>query len=159
MPRVFLSQAAFDDLLRLQEFLAESEDPMACELLDFIFDALHVLTHQPGIGRPVEGGLRELLATHEAGAGRRGVLDVVTLQLFVEDVPQPRTVTVRALNALSGSTARGPTTYTAGQLCAVRAQSSLAPTQARATPPPRAYAVPASPAPPSRQCRRPLRGS
>ena len=61
MPRVFLSQAAFDDLLRLEEFLAQSEDPMAGELLDFILDALHVLTHQPGIGRPVEGGLRELI--------------------------------------------------------------------------------------------------
>ena len=61
MPRVFLSQAAFDDLLRLEEFLAESEDPIAGELLDFILDALHVLTHQPGIGRPVEGGLRELI--------------------------------------------------------------------------------------------------
>jgi len=61
MPRVFLSQAAFDDLLRLEEFLAQSEDPIAGELLDFILDALHVLTHQPGIGRPVEGGLRELI--------------------------------------------------------------------------------------------------
>ena len=61
MPRVFLSQAAFDDLLRLEEFLAQSEDPMAGELLDFILDALHVLTHQPGIGRPVKGGLRELI--------------------------------------------------------------------------------------------------
>ena len=63
MPRVFLSQAALNDLLRLEEFLAESEDPMAGELLDFIFDALHVLTHQPGIGRPVEGGLRELISS------------------------------------------------------------------------------------------------
>lgn len=61
MPRLFLSRAAFDDLLRLEEFLAESEDPLAGELLDFILDALHVLTHQPGIGRPVEGGLRELI--------------------------------------------------------------------------------------------------
>jgi plasmid stabilization system protein ParE len=61
MPGVFLSQTAFDDLLRLEEFLAESEAPMAGELLDFIFDALHVLTHQPGIGRPVAGGLRELI--------------------------------------------------------------------------------------------------
>jgi len=61
MPGVFLSQAAFDDLLRLEEFLAQSEDPIAGELLDFILDALHVLTHQPGIGRPVEGGLRELI--------------------------------------------------------------------------------------------------
>lgn len=65
MPRVFLSQAAFDDLLRLEEFLAESEDPMAGELLDFVLDALHVLTHQPGIGRPVEGGLRELIISRK----------------------------------------------------------------------------------------------
>lgn len=61
MPRVFLSQAALDDLLRLEEFLAESDDPLEGELLDFILDALQVLTHQPGIGRPVEGGLRELI--------------------------------------------------------------------------------------------------
>lgn len=61
MSGVFLSQAAFDDLLRLEVFLVESDDPMAGELLDFILDALQVLTHQPGIGRPVEGGLRELI--------------------------------------------------------------------------------------------------
>jgi len=61
MAGIFLSQAAFDDLVRLEEFLAESDDPMAGELLDFILDALQVLTHQPGIGRPVEGGLRELI--------------------------------------------------------------------------------------------------
>ena len=61
MASVFLSQAAFDDLIRLEDFLAESDDPMAGELLGFILDALQVLTHQPGIGRPVEGGLRELI--------------------------------------------------------------------------------------------------
>jgi|SRR5450830_85133 len=61
MPRVFLSPAALDDLLRLEEFLSESNDPLVGELLDFILDALQVLTHQPGIGRPVEGGLRELI--------------------------------------------------------------------------------------------------
>ncbi len=65
MPRVFLSQAAFHDLLRLEEFLTESEDPSAGELLDFILDALHVLTHQPGIGRPVEGRLRELIISRK----------------------------------------------------------------------------------------------
>lgn len=61
MSGVFLSQAAFDDLLRLEEFLVGSDDPMAGELLDFILDALQVLTHQPGIGRPIGGGLRELI--------------------------------------------------------------------------------------------------
>jgi len=70
MSGVFLSQAAFDDLLRLEEFLVESDDPMAGELLDFILDALQVLTHQPGIGRPVEGGLRELIISR----GRSGYL-------------------------------------------------------------------------------------
>jgi plasmid stabilization system protein ParE len=46
---------------RLEEFLFDSDGPMAGDLLDFILDALQVLTHQPGIGRPVEGGLRELI--------------------------------------------------------------------------------------------------
>ena len=45
MPRVFLSDAALGDLLRLEEFLAESSDPLGGELLDFILDALQVLTH------------------------------------------------------------------------------------------------------------------
>ena len=61
MSAVFLSQAAFQDLVCLEMFLHESEDPLAGELLDFILDALEVLTHQPGIGRPVEDGLRELI--------------------------------------------------------------------------------------------------
>lgn len=61
MSRVFVSQSAFDDLLRLEELLTESGDPLAGDLLEFVLDALQVLTHQPGIGRPVEGGLRELI--------------------------------------------------------------------------------------------------
>ena len=61
MTGVFLTEAAFDDLIRLEEFFLASDDPMAGDLLDFILDALQVLTHQPGIGRPVEGGLRELI--------------------------------------------------------------------------------------------------
>ena len=65
MSLVFLSQEALDDLLRLEEFLAESDDPMAGALLDFILDALNVLTHQPGIGRPVAGGLRELIISRK----------------------------------------------------------------------------------------------
>lgn len=63
MPRVLLSQAAFDDMLRLEEFLAEAGDPLSGDLLAFVLDALQVLSHQPGIGRPVEGGLRELIVS------------------------------------------------------------------------------------------------
>ena len=61
MPRVFLSNSAFNDLQRLGVFLFESNDPLAGELLDYILDALHVLSHQPGIGRPIGAGLRELI--------------------------------------------------------------------------------------------------
>ena len=91
MPRVFLSQAAFDDLLRLEEFLAESEDPMAGELLDFILDALHVLTHQPGIGRPVEGGLRELIISRKrSGYLARYELDQVRDLVMVARIRHQR---------------------------------------------------------------------
>lgn len=55
---------------RLEAFLQDAEDPLAGGLLDFIFDALHVLTHQPGIGRPVADGLRELIVSR----GRSGYL-------------------------------------------------------------------------------------
>ena len=61
MSTVFLSSEAFQDLVRLDRFLHGSEDPLAGGLLVFILDALEVLTHQPGIGRPVEDGLRELI--------------------------------------------------------------------------------------------------
>jgi plasmid stabilization system protein ParE len=61
MPRVYLSEAAFDDLLRLEEFLSRSDDPLAGDLLDYVLDALQVLTHQQCIGRPVNDDLRELI--------------------------------------------------------------------------------------------------
>jgi plasmid stabilization system protein ParE len=61
MLHVYLSATAATDLVRLEEFLWLTDDPLAYDLLDFILDALHVLTHQPGIGRPVGNGLRELI--------------------------------------------------------------------------------------------------
>ncbi len=62
MSTVFLSPAVFEDLVRLETFLLESEDPLAGELPDFILGALQVMTHQPGMGRPEEAGLRELIS-------------------------------------------------------------------------------------------------
>ena len=91
MPRVFLSRAAFDDLLRLEEFLSESEDPMAGELLEFILDALNVLTHQPGIGRPVEGGLRELIISRRrSGYLARYEFDQVRVLVMVARIRHQR---------------------------------------------------------------------
>jgi plasmid stabilization system protein ParE len=65
--RVLLSGRAFADLERLEAFLHETGDPLAGGLLDFVFDALHVLTHQPGIGRQVADGLRELIISRGRG--------------------------------------------------------------------------------------------
>jgi plasmid stabilization system protein ParE len=70
MTRVYLSEAALADILRLEEFLSQSQDPLASQLIDYLLDALQVLTHQPAIGRPVAGGLRELIISR----GRTGYL-------------------------------------------------------------------------------------
>ncbi len=61
MARVVLTGEALADLERLEEFLCLVGDPLASGLFEFVIDALQVLTHQPGIGRPVSGGLRELI--------------------------------------------------------------------------------------------------
>lgn len=61
MAQVVLTDEAFADLERLEEFLFQTGDPLASGLFEFVLDALQVLTHQPGIGRPVAGGFRELI--------------------------------------------------------------------------------------------------
>ena len=58
---VQLAEDAWIDLEELVDFLLAQGDPMAPELLAFVLDGLQVLTHQPGIGRPMEDGLRELI--------------------------------------------------------------------------------------------------
>lgn len=61
MTQVYLSQGALKDVLRLEDFLSQSRDPLATHLIGYLLDALEVLTHQSEIGRPVAGGLRELI--------------------------------------------------------------------------------------------------
>ena len=61
MAHVRLSLEAIEDIERCEAFLEDAGDPFAGELTAFIFDALRVLTHQPGIGRPAELGMRELI--------------------------------------------------------------------------------------------------
>lgn len=56
-----VAPAAFQDLERLEDFLVDSDNPMAGFLLPFILEALVILALQPGIGRPVEGQQRELI--------------------------------------------------------------------------------------------------
>ena len=64
MVRVFLSAQAWEDLERLEEFLFLQNDTLTYGLLDYLMQALVVLTHQPGIGRPV-GGVRELIISRQ----------------------------------------------------------------------------------------------
>lgn len=64
---VVFSPEAYDDLERLEEFLWTTQDPLAAELLAFLLDGLRVLTHQPGVGRPVQPGHRELIISRGRG--------------------------------------------------------------------------------------------
>ncbi len=79
--------------MRLEKFLHEFEDPLAGELLDYILDALTVLTHQPGIGRPVEDGLRELIISRRrSGYLARYALDDATDRVMVARIRHQREV-------------------------------------------------------------------
>ena len=63
MTRVHLDFAfdALADLDDLWSFWVQQGDPLSLALFDFVEEGLQVLTHQPGIGRPVGAGLRELI--------------------------------------------------------------------------------------------------
>ncbi len=85
LTRLLLDANAWDDLERLEEFLAAHEDPLAYHLLDFVMQAIDVLRSQPGIGRPSSGLTRELIISR----GRGGYL--------AKYVYQPSNQTVRVL--------------------------------------------------------------
>jgi plasmid stabilization system protein ParE len=61
---------ALTDLDDLVAFLLEQGGPPALSLFDFVEAGLQVPTHQPGIGRPVDSGLRELILSR----GKSGYL-------------------------------------------------------------------------------------
>ena len=58
---VILTNEALADSERLQDFLTVNNDPLELGLMSFLTNAFKVLTHQPGIGRPMKEGLRELI--------------------------------------------------------------------------------------------------
>lgn len=59
--RLDYAAAFWEDLLRLQEFLLAQGNPGVDAWIDTILDAVELLEKQPGIGRPMPGGLRELI--------------------------------------------------------------------------------------------------
>lgn len=66
--RVQYADDALSDLDDLMRFLLQQEDPRALGLIDFVQGGLAVLTHQPGMGRPLPDGLRELIL-HQGQSG------------------------------------------------------------------------------------------
>lgn len=71
-PTTHLSVAplAIADLYRLEQFLLDTDDPLAGGLVAFVMQALAVLKIQPSIGRPMGLGFRELIISR----GRTGYL-------------------------------------------------------------------------------------
>lgn len=68
MTRWLLTPEAAEELERFADFLARHDPENASRTLDLILDAFEVLTRHPRIGRPLPGGLRELVISH----GRTG---------------------------------------------------------------------------------------
>jgi plasmid stabilization system protein ParE len=70
LARLIYSARAFANLLRLTDFLLETEPSAALETAELISEAVQLLENHPLVGRPVEHGLRELVISR----GRTGYL-------------------------------------------------------------------------------------
>lgn len=68
--RWLIAPEAAADLERLTEFLLQSAPEMALETVDVIVNGLGILAQHPLVGRPMSGGLRELVISR----GRTGYL-------------------------------------------------------------------------------------
>ena len=61
MTQIELAPEVFDDFDRFFDHIAQYDPGSAPERIGGILQALQVLTHSPQIGRPVQGGKRELV--------------------------------------------------------------------------------------------------
>jgi toxin ParE1/3/4 len=77
MTRIELSPEVFDDFDRFFDHIAQHDPGSAPERIGAVLDAIQILTHSPHIGRPVQGGKRELVI----GRAARGY---VVLYQYVE---------------------------------------------------------------------------
>ena len=73
---------AASDLIRLIDFLAESDPSAAAETADLIASAVEALQHHPLIGRPVKSGYRELVISR----GRSGYIALYRYDEARDDV-------------------------------------------------------------------------
>ena len=61
MTRIELAPEVLEDFARFFAHIAQHDPGSAPERIEGIVDALNILTHSPQIGRPVQGGKRELV--------------------------------------------------------------------------------------------------
>lgn len=61
MTRIELAPEVLDDFDRFFDYIAQVDPGSAPERIGAIVDAIQILSHSPQIGRPVQGGKRELV--------------------------------------------------------------------------------------------------
>jgi plasmid stabilization system protein ParE len=76
LAQVIYAERALADLVRLTEFLCQTEPIAAVETVDLITEAVQVLENHPLIGRPIEHGLRELVISR----GKSGYLALYSFE-------------------------------------------------------------------------------
>jgi len=89
MTRIELAPEVFDDFDRFFEHLARFDPHVLPERIGEIIDAVQILSHSPLIGRPVQGGKRELVI----GRGSKGY---VALYRYVAAIDTAFVLAVRS---------------------------------------------------------------
>ncbi|CAN7216048.1 type II toxin-antitoxin system RelE/ParE family toxin [Acidovorax sp. LjRoot194] len=88
MTRIELAPEVLEDFDRFFDHIAQYDPEGAPERIGAIVDALQILSHSPQIGRPVQGGKRELVI----GRASRGY---VALYHYVADIDTVFVLAVR----------------------------------------------------------------
>ena len=89
MARIEIASEVFDDFDRFFDHMVQFEIEDAEERIGEILEAVQILEHSPLIGRPVKGGMRELII----GRSSRGY---VALYRFVEAIDTVFALAVRS---------------------------------------------------------------
>lgn len=89
MTRIELAPEVFDDFDRIFDHIAQYDLGSAPERIGAIVDAIQILSHSPQIGRPVQGGKRELVI----GRAARGY---VALYHYIEAMDTVFVLAVRS---------------------------------------------------------------
>lgn len=89
MTRIELAPEVFDDFDRFFDHIAQFDPGSAPERIGAIIDAIQILRHSPQMGRPVQGGKRELVI----GRATRGY---VALYHYIEAIDTVFVLAVRS---------------------------------------------------------------